>query len=255
MPYLNSQAITNLRETALIVGGANLLGFSLTALTSTHKLTDLVGVGSFVLATARLTAQHPFLANGLTRESLGKVLNNRVLLVNALVMLWGSRLASYLFYRVNTVGEDHRLRKFYREEGEGWFDSAKSNFPVSLGGFWTAQALWGWFGTWPVTLLNSATPILTLSLSEYAKGLAVTYALPTALATTLTWLPFAGMAAGLVVEVVADAQKYAFKSDPAKKDKWCDVGLWSLSRYPNCESIKCSSIVCVSVSQCLCLCV
>jgi hypothetical protein len=45
-----------IKHTALVIGSSNLVGFGLTTVFETHKLTDLVGVGSFVLATASLAA-------------------------------------------------------------------------------------------------------------------------------------------------------------------------------------------------------
>lgn len=50
-----------------------------------------------------------------------------------------SFLALYLFVRVLRVGEDRRLRKFYREPGEPVLDAARSQYPVKLAGFWTIQ--------------------------------------------------------------------------------------------------------------------
>jgi steroid 5-alpha reductase family enzyme len=211
--------LSRMRETALVVGTANAVGFVATTATETHKLTDLVGVGSFVLATVHLAKNNPLVMQTLSEKlTVTSLLQNRVLLINGLVCLWGTRLAGYLFRRINYTGEDKRLNKFYREKGEKWFDSSRSNYPFGLGFFWSIQALWGWIGTLPVTLLNSA----------------VSMPLPTN--PILSWLPIAGMVTGFVLETVADYQKYCFKSEPKNAEKWCNVGLWSVSRYPNCKS-------------------
>jgi len=52
-------------------------------------------------------------------------------------------------------------------------------------------------------------------------------------AVFLTVLPFVGIATGIIIEAIADYQKYIYKSDPKHKDHWCDVGLWKYARYPN----------------------
>ena len=38
---------------------------------------------------------------------------------------------------------------------------------------------------------------------------------------------------GVLIEAIADAQKYRFNSDPRKKGKWIDEGIWRISRHPN----------------------
>ena len=47
---------------------------------------------------------------------------------------------------------------------------------------------------------------------------------------------FAGIAVwtiGIVIEIVADRQKSAFRANPANKGKFIDTGLWAWSRHPN----------------------
>ena len=49
----------------------------------------------------------------------------------------------------------------------------------------------------------------------------------------MDWTLAAFWAFGFVFEVVADVQKFAFKSDKSNKGKYIKHGLWSLSRHPN----------------------
>ncbi|AZS42164.1 hypothetical protein CVS54_03527 [Microbacterium oxydans] len=50
------------------------------------------------------------------------------------------------------------------------------------------------------------------------------------------WLTVVGIvvwALGMVIEIVADAQKSAFRADPRNRDEFIRTGLWSRSRHPN----------------------
>jgi len=168
-------------------------------LASQSLITDLVGVGSFGIA-----------ASSFLKQSLAR--NPRALFLNVAVVLWSSRLASYLFTRVNKLGEDKRLRPFFPQEGEGVLDSSRSNFPLNLAAFWGIQAAWGLITLIPLVLVNS---VPSVALSPVSIALA---------ALSL---------ASLGVEAVADWQKSQYRADARNSGHWCDTGLWKLARHPN----------------------
>ena len=128
-------------------------------------------------------------------------LDLRSLVIAALVIVWCARLGSFLFVRIHAMGgTDSR------------FEKIKVN-PARFLVAWTLQGLW-------VVLTASAAHVAILAETRapvgafFAIGLAV-------------W------ALGFVWESVADAQKSAFKKDPANTGKFINVGLWKWSRHPN----------------------
>jgi hypothetical protein len=72
-----------------LIGGCNAFGYLATALLETHKLTDLVGVGSFVVAASSYFYR------------AGSLQNTRAALANGIVITWGTRLG-YLFFSFET---------------------------------------------------------------------------------------------------------------------------------------------------------
>lgn len=124
----------------------------------------------------------------------------RSLIIAALIGAWALRLGPFLFLRVRRSGGDRR------------FDAMKAHLPSFLM-TWTLQGLW-------VLLTASA-------------GLA---AITTRHPEPVEWIAFAGVAVwllGFAIEVVADAQKSAFKKDPANEGRFITTGLWAWSRHPN----------------------
>eukprot|EP00981_Chlorochromonas_danica_P011792 scaffold4275_cov179-Ochromonas_danica.AAC.3 len=168
--FLSSATTANLQQTALIVFGANAAGFAITAATKSHKIIDLVGVGSFVLATAAMATDSLPLASLPWKD----LLDYRLAWINAGVMLWGSRLSSFLFYRVLSLGHDERLKKFFPEPQEPLLDRKRSCYPLYLGLFWAIQGLWGTLCMLPVTLVNAAGRGGHNSLSYSAEALGKT---------------------------------------------------------------------------------
>ncbi len=124
----------------------------------------------------------------------------RAVLLLALVVIWATRLAGYLFRRIRRAGKDER------------FDAIKHSLPRFLM-TWTLQGLW-------VTLTLAAA--LAAITTTTRRGLDVAAYVGAAI-----WL------AGFTMEATADLQKSHFKADPQNRGKFIRSGLWSWSRHPN----------------------
>ena len=124
----------------------------------------------------------------------------RAVLVAAMVMVWALRLASFLFLRISKAGKDGR------------FDEIKTR-PLSFLMAWTVQALW---------VLLTAAAALAVITGGVHKPFGVV-----GIAGLAVWV------IGMLIEVVADRQKSAFRRDPANSGKFIDSGLWAWSRHPN----------------------
>lgn len=122
------------------------------------------------------------------------------LLLAATVLVWALRLGSFLFLRIRRAGEDKRFRAIKQSAGRFFF-------------VWTLQ------GTWVVVTSSAAVAALGQSA---APTLSPVFLLGIAL-----WI------AGFSIEVIADRQKSAFRSDPANKERFIKHGLWAWSRHPN----------------------
>jgi len=181
-------------QSGLVALGANSIGYLITRLTDTHKITDLVGTGSFV-------------ATALATQWRTGVYTPRALLMTGAISFWGTRLASFLFARVLKQGDDARLGAVFKKPG-------------GMEGFWTIQAAWAWICMVPHTLLLYGAKSMAAGSAAMALG-------PLdAIAATI-------MIGGIVFESVADWQKWKHRFDPSKKGTFCKTGLWSLCRQPN----------------------
>jgi steroid 5-alpha reductase family enzyme len=128
-------------------------------------------------------------------------LTTRQWILSAMVAIWATRLASFLYRRVHRTGKDGR------------FDELKAN-PIRFLIPWTVQGLWVFLTALVVLILNTrATPGGPLNAVD-ALGMSV-------------WL------LGFGIEVVADRQKSAFSARAKNKGLWIDEGLWSRCRHPN----------------------
>lgn len=175
---------------ALLVGLAFLiqwLVFIPAYLQQSEKFFDLTGSLTYISVTAVAVLLSP------------KV-DDRSLLLLALVLIWAGRLGTFLFRRVQKVGKDGR------------FDEIKRSFPRFLM-TWTLQGLW-------VTFTAAAAWAAITSSQRQELGIF-------ALVGFLLWL------FGFTFEAIADNQKNRFREDPANKGKFIQTGLWAKSRHPN----------------------
>jgi steroid 5-alpha reductase family enzyme len=124
----------------------------------------------------------------------------RSLLLTALVCIWAVRLGTFLFRRIQKTGSDTR------------FDDIKPSFIRFLMA-WTLQGLWVFL------TLSAALAAMTVDVTP-SFGL-------------IGWMGLVVWAVGFGIEAVADAQKQAFRNDPANQGQFIQSGLWAWSRHPN----------------------
>lgn len=124
----------------------------------------------------------------------------RTWILGAMVLLWALRLGFFLFRRVSKAGKDGR------------FDELKKSWSRFLL-VWTMQGLW--------VVFTAGAALAAITSGERAPVGLLGYA------GIVVWL------VGFTVEAVADAQKSAFKTDPAHEGEFIRSGLWSISRHPN----------------------
>ncbi len=168
--------------------GLNLFFFIFASALKTDKVTDL----SYSL-TFFLMAPFLLVAGGMPLEIPR-------LILTILIMAWGLRLGSYLFYRILRIGKDNR------------FDEMRGDFFRFLR-FWIIQALTVWIVMLP--FIHVLTGRFELRFSPtFAAGLTVALA-------------------GLLIESISDAQKFTFKLKPENTGRWVDSGMWRWSRHPN----------------------
>jgi steroid 5-alpha reductase family enzyme len=153
----------------------------------TEKFFDLTGSLTYISVTALAVLLSP-------------AVDDRSVLLLTMVVIWATRLGTFLFLRIVKAGKDAR------------FDELKPSFARFLN-TWTLQGLW-------VTFTLAAAMAAITTTTRRPLGLF-------ALVGFLIW------AFGFAIEVMADAQKSRFKADPANEGQFIHTGLWSWSRHPN----------------------
>lgn len=130
--------------------------------------------------------------------------NDRAGVVNALITVWGLRLAWHIHARNHGKPEDFRYAQ-WRQEWKYFY--LRSFLQVFL-----LQGLFLFVIAWPVIYINLTVP------------------------APWGWLDYAGMALWLVgfyFETVGDYQLKQFKKNPAHRGKIITTGLWRYTRHPN----------------------
>lgn len=188
-------------------GGATLGGVPLFAIAvaAAFAIQLIAFIPAAILRTERffdLTGSVTFLAISVGLVLLSPMPDARSWILAAMVGVWAVRLGSFLALRVHAAGSDGR------------FDEIKGS-PLRFLQVWMIQGLW--------VSLTAAAAWIAISTDAGARA-------------PIGWLTIVGVvvwAIGLTIEVVADAQKSAFRSDPRNKGEFIRTGLWSRSRHPN----------------------
>ena len=127
----------------------------------------------------------------------------RQLLLTAMTLIWGARLALYVYLRYR--GSDPRFQTWKHEGG-------MKALMVNLGYIFGLQAL---------LLLVMSVPVYIVNTMS-GPGL-----------TILDLIGFIVWSIGFYFESVSDYQLFKFTSDPGNKGKVMKYGLWRYSRHPN----------------------
>lgn len=186
-------------------GSASVAGIPLFALAIAvaYVIQAIVYIPSQIAHTERffdLTGSLTFILISVGLLVLAPAPDARVWVLAAMVIMWAVRLGTFLFIRISRSGTDDR------------FDELKTS-PIRFLRVWILQGLWVSF--------TAAAAWTAMSTEQRAP---------------MGWVEIIGIVlwvVGMAFEVVADAQKSAFKANPANEGEYIKTGLWSLSRHPN----------------------
>ena len=183
---------------AVVTVAYQLFFFFIAAAFRFDKVTDLAGGTNFVLVAVLCFCVGPI-------SQIPISISRRQWAVTLLVVLWGVRLSSFLFYRILVTSEDSR------------FDGVRDNL-LKFAGFWLGQAVWVYVVSLPVMFVCGQTGD---SAVELTAGDVAGWALAVL---------------GLILETVADNQKFSFRQRQARlavKEPFIKTGVWRWSRHPN----------------------
>lgn len=118
------------------------------------------------------------------------------------VIAWGVRLSGFLFYRILVTEEDSR------------FDGIREEL-LKFAAFWLFQMIWVFATSLTVIYLNGTNDSAALTYADY--------------------IGWAFALLGLLIETVADAEKFSFRQrrDKDSGEVFIRSGTWAWSRHPN----------------------
>ena len=167
------------------------VGFAVSLLRKRNDVADIFwGIGFILVAW--------------TLYILSEMPNNRGLLVNVLVTIWGLRLALHIFLRNRGKSEDFRYKAWREEWGETFY--WRSYLQVFL-----LQGVFLFLISLPIIFVN--TRVREFGVFDIL-GLII-------------WT------IGFFFEAVGDFQLLQFTKNPANKGKIMQTGLWKYTRHPN----------------------
>ena len=134
----------------------------------------------------------------LYRSYSHEIINYGNLIISFLIIFWALRLGSFLFIRIKKAGEDIRFREIKKS-------------PTRFFMTWTLQGMW-------VSICSAC------ALTGISKGIVI---------NSIFFIGISIFLIGFLIEVIADNQKFNFRSIPSNKDKFITSGLWKYSRHPN----------------------
>ena len=153
----------------------------------TEKIYDLIGSTTYVIV---VSIAYLSVDNKTTTDTI----------LFLFVIIWGIRLGTYLFRRIQRDSDDVR------------FEKAKRNFFWFLQ-YWMGQALW-------VSITSCAAVIAILKPESETLNIYGYIGI-------MIWI------LGFTLEVIADLQKNNFKKSQNTSQNFISSGLWSKSRHPN----------------------
>jgi steroid 5-alpha reductase family enzyme len=186
---------------ALITIGLQLTCYAIAASCKFDLITDFAGSVNFVLL-AVITLV------------LGNNFGTRGIAITTFVLITRLYLAFFLLFRVCTRKKDAR------------FDEVRENCLAFLV-FWIYQIFWVFLCMMPVIYTNSRGP---LDNSAFATVHSDRTYVPIGGWDYLGWALFG---IGIIIQVIADYQKYFFRKNPANKGTFMNQGIWKFSRHPN----------------------